>query len=229
MRKLILAALLCFALGSFLVAGVAYAGDCCGAKTKCCKQDTCSTCKKPCDNKCGTCKPKCESGCKQDTCSTCKSKCKQDTCSTCKPKCKPACSTAKPCGKCDKCKQDTCTTCKPKCKTGCQQDCCKSKCGDCCGEKHHPYESCFTGSSILCDTGCCNAPLICKRQCLDCETVCKKVETTDPCTGCVSVSYTYETVCHEVKRPRVIPWWFNEAGTGNIYPDDEDSAAKDEG
>jgi hypothetical protein len=74
---------------------------------------------------------------------------------------------------------------------------------------------------MMCDTGCCNAPLICKRSCVDCETVCKKVETADPCTGCVTVDYVYETVCHEMTRPRVIPWWFNEAGTGNIYPEDE--------
>jgi hypothetical protein len=47
----------------------------------------------------------------------------------------------------------------------------------------------------------------------------------------VKVHYEYETVCHEIQRPRVIPWWFNEKGCGNIYPDmlkdkDKDEAAE---
>jgi hypothetical protein len=208
MRKLIMAALVLFALGSFVAAGTAYAGDCGKCKDSCvkCKQDTCTTCEKPCKSKCEPCKPDCNKEC-------------------CKPKCKPDCQ--KDCcarDKCVKCKQDTCTTCKPKCEKGCKQDCCKPKCDPCqCGKGHgHPYECCFTGTGMMCDTGCCNAPLICKRSCVDCETICKKVETKDPCTGCVTVDYVYETVCHEVTRPRVIPWWFNEAGTGNIYPDEDE-------
>lgn len=191
MRKLVVAALILFALGSFVAAGSAWAGDCCGSKDKCCKQDTCTTCAKPCKDKCEPCKPKCE------------------------PACEP---------KCGKCKQDTCSTCKPKCETGCQKECCKPKADPCnrCGGDEHPYQRCFTGSGMMCDTGCCNAPLICKRSCVDCETICKKVETADPCTGCVTVEYVHETVCHEMTRPRVIPWWFNEAGTGNIYPDEDE-------
>jgi hypothetical protein len=46
------------------------------------------------------------------------------------------------------------------------------------------------------------------------------------------VDYVYETVYHEVVRPTVIPWWFNEKGDGNIYPDnkknDEKAEAEDE-
>ena len=158
---------------------------------------------------CGACKDKCVQ-CKQDTCTTCDKPCK-DKCEPCKPKCKPACES-----KCGKCKQDTCSTCKPKCDQGCKKDCNR------CGGYEHPYQRCFTGTGMMCDTGCCNAPLICKRSCVDCETICKKIETTDPCTGCVTVEYVHETVCHELTRPRVIPWWFNEAGTGNIYPDEDE-------
>ena len=83
---------------------------------------------------------------------------------------------------------------------------------------------------MLSDTGCCGDWTPCKRVCTTCETVCKRVETKDPCTGCVKVEYVYETVCHEMERPRVIPWWFNEKGDGNIYPDeqkDEAAATKD--
>jgi len=41
------------------------------------------------------------------------------------------------------------------------------------------------------------------------------------------VEWTHETVCHEVERPRVIPWWFNETGRGNIYPEDEEGESEE--
>jgi hypothetical protein len=81
---------------------------------------------------------------------------------------------------------------------------------------------------MLRDTGCCNTWVPCKRSCVSCETVCRRVETCDPCGGCPRVEYVYETVCHEIERPDVIPWWFNEKGAGNTYLDDKDEA-EDEG
>jgi hypothetical protein len=76
---------------------------------------------------------------------------------------------------------------------------------------------------MLCDTGCCGTYMPCKTSCVTCETVCKCVEICDPCDPCkTKVKYVYETVCREIKRPRVIPWWFNETGAGNIYLEDEE-------
>lgn len=239
MRKLIIAALFVFAVTCFAGASISYAADCCKPK---CSQDTCTTCKSKCDNackpKCEPCKPKCEpckpkcDPCKpkcEKKCDPCKPKCKQDTCSPCKPKCDPC----KP-----KCEQ----SCKPKCKTACCEgkwvgnfdaccppeapvqtvciDKCVDPCDPCAPRFKHPYEQVWNGTGMLSDTGCCGTFLPCKRQGVDCETNCKKVETVDPCTGCVSVDYVMETVCHEIMRPTVIPWWFNEKGDGNIYIDE---------
>ena len=149
-----------------------------------------------CKPKCNTCKPKCGDTCKPK-CEPCKSKCEP-----CKPKCKPVC-------------KPKCNPCKPACEKPCKPVC-APKC-----EKRHPYEACFNGTGMMGDTGCCGNWMPCKRACVTCETVCKRVETKDPCTGCVKVEYVYETVCHEMERPRVIPWWFNEKGDGNIYPDEQ--------
>jgi hypothetical protein len=219
MRKFVYAALLIVALSCFVGASVAYAGDCC-CKPKC-KQHTCT--------KCDSCKPKCDSCCKPK-------------CHPCKPKCEPC----KPkCNKCEPCKPkcNKCEPCKPKCESKCHK-CCKPKCHKCCGcenkcedrcdmckvKYHHPYEDCYVGTGMLGDTGCCGVYLPCKRHCVTCETVCKEVKTCDPCTGCEKVEYVYETVTHEVERPRVIPWWFNEKGDGNIYPDEPKEAKEaDEG
>jgi len=93
-------------------------------------------------------------------------------------------------------------------------------CDWCSGAPRHPYEQCWNGTSMMCDTGCCTAYLPCKRACQTCETVCKEIKTTD-CNGCPQVEYVYETVCHEVKRPTIIPWWFNEKGDGNIYVEEK--------
>jgi hypothetical protein len=127
-----------------------------------------------------------------------------------------------------KCKQHTCTkSCAPKCKQHtCTKSCapkCKPKCDPCAKPYKHPYEACWHGDGMLCDTGCCGTYMPCKRPCMTCETVCKAVEVCDPCDPCgTKVKYVYETVCHEIKRPRVIPWWFNENGDGNIYLEDEE-------
>jgi hypothetical protein len=215
MRKLMLSALLMFALTTLIGAGDAWAGDC-GCK-----------------------KSKCSSGCKvKSTCG--KSKC--GGCDTCKPKC------SKPkCGGCDTCKPK-CGSCKDKCScgpvypkgspAGGQWVECLDACdpptmvadeicvetwdpcvADACGQFHHPYEQVYNGSGMLCDTGCCGTYLPCKRKGVVCRTECKEVSCTDGC-GCKHVSYEYETTCEELKRPRVIPWWFNEAGPGNIYLDE---------
>jgi hypothetical protein len=216
MRKLIYAALMVVALGVLLGSAMAYAGDCCQPK---CKQSTCTKakcdtgCKQECCKpKCESCKPKCES-CKPK-CESCKPKCKQNTCTKCNKcdTCKPKCDTCKP--KCDGC-------CKPKCEKSCNP--CKSKCNKCnkcnnCCED--PYAAMWKQAGMICDLGCCAAGFHIPK-CEVCETVCKTVETTDPCTGCTKVSYVSETVCHEIERPHVIPWWFNEKGAGNIYIDDK--------
>jgi hypothetical protein len=215
MRKFVYTALLILALGCFAGATVAYAGDCCQPK---CKQHSCTKCDKPCGeckHKCDTCKPKCEP-CKPKCDTGCKpkcDKCKQDTCSTCKPKCENKCDKCSPCK--DKCGK--CDSCKPKCNK-CEAS--KDECGMCAGGPRHPYEDCWNGTGMLCDTGC-DTFLPCKRECVTCETVCKEVKTVDPCTGCESVDYVTETVCHEIERPTVIPWWFNEKGDGNIYVDEK--------
>jgi hypothetical protein len=207
MRKLIYAAVVMFALVALVGASAAYAGDCCKPK---CSQDTCTT---KCKPKCDPCKPKCEPACKKDCCkpkcepkceSKCKPKCKQDTCT---PKCKPKC-------------EPKCDPCKPKCKPSCKKSCCEPKC-DPCGKKEHPYAAMWRGAGMMCDTGCCSGGF-CIPECVTCKTVCKTVEHKDPCTGCVTVDYQYETVCEVIKRPRVIPWWFNETGAGNIYLDEEE-------
>jgi hypothetical protein len=239
MRKLVYTALLIVALGCFIGASAAYAGDCCkpkchksacndckpkceSCKSKCepCHKPKCESCKPKCESKCNSCKPKCDS-CHKPKCDSCEPKCEQDTCNSCN-KCSP-CKT-----KCNSC-ENKCNKCSP-CKNKCNS--CESKCDDgcgmCSGRSHHPYEDCFTGSSMLCDTGCCGTYIPCKRECVTCETVCKKVETVDPCTGCVTVEYVNETECHEVERPTVIPWWFNEKGPENIYVDDKKVEDKDE-
>lgn len=82
----------------------------------------------------------------------------------------------------------------------------------------HPYEACWAGDGMLCDTGCCGTYMPCKTDCVTCTTTCKCVEVCDPCDPCKTrVEYVYETVCKPVTRPMVIPWWFNEVGAGNIY------------
>lgn len=200
MRKLILAALLLVALACFTGANMAYAGDCGGCKTKC---HSCKPKCDPCKPKCEPCKPKCE---------PCKPKCEP-----CKPKCNPC----KP--KCDPCGEKKCNSCKPKCGNPC-----KDKCGSC--GYADPYADYFTTSSDFSAGGCCGDFGICRQACVTCETKCKRVETVDPCTGCTKVDYVYEKVCHEIERPTVIPWWFNEKGAGNIYPDmkKDDAAAESE-
>lgn len=211
MRKLFYAALVVVALGALLGSTIAYAGDCCAPK---CKQNTCT---KSCDTGCkqSCCKPKCE---------PCKPKCEPcaPKCSPCKTECKPKCEPCKPkCEPCKpKCKQNTCTKpcapkcspCKPKCDMGCGNPC-KSKCGSC---YEHPYAAMWKAGGMVCDTGCCSGGIHIPK-CVTCETICKCVETCDPCTGCTKVKYVTETVCHEIERPNVIPWWFNETGAGNIY------------
>ena len=129
-------------------------------------------------------------------------------CNDCKPKCE------------NKCKQDTCTSkCKPQCENKCKPSTCQYPAWD---VPFHPYQNCFTGSGQMCDQGCGGGPLPCKRACITCETICTKHETTDPCTGCKSVDYCTETVCTELVRPTVIPWWF-QASEGlppvNVYSD----------
>ena len=224
MRKLIYAALVVVALGALLGSTVAYAGDCCAPK---CKQNTCTKscdtgCKQACCKpKCDPCKPKCDP-CKP----VCKPKCDpcKPKCDPCKPVCKPKCDPCKP--KCDpckpKCKQNTCTkSCAPKCDP-CKPKCdpCKPKCSNKCGSCYeHPYAAMWRSGGMICDTGCCSGGFHIPK-CVTCETVCKCVETCDPCTGCTKVKYVHETVCHEIQRPNVIPWWFNETGAGNIYLED---------
>jgi hypothetical protein len=238
MRKFVYTALLIVALGCFAGASVAYAGDCCQPK---CKQHTCSKCDKgcgECKHKCESCKPKCES-CKPK-CEPCKPKC-ESKCNSCKPKCESKCNKCSPCkSKCE----SKCNRCTSKCadnwgggkwvdgydaccppEMGVKEICvdsCSYKgdgCGRCGSSYQHPYEQCWNGTGMLCDTGACGTFLPCKRQCVTCETVCKEVKSVDPCTGCETVEYVTETVCHELERPTVIPWWFNEKGDGNIYVD----------
>jgi hypothetical protein len=85
------------------------------------------------------------------------------------------------------------------------------------GSFSHPYELCFTGNGMVCDTGECTAYLPAKKKCVVAETTCKRIETHDPCTCCPKVEYVYETTYTEITRPNVIPWWFSEVGAGNIY------------
>jgi hypothetical protein len=213
MRKLIVAALLFTALACFVGANLAYAGDCGSCKTKC---HSCKPKCEPCKAKCEPCKPKCNS-CGETKCHSCKPKCDpcgETKCHSCKPKCSPC---ADKCGGCNKC-----GGCKSKC-GGCEM---KSKCGGCGFED--PYAACATWSSNLCAGNCGDNTGVCKRSCVTCETVCRRVVTVDPCTGCTTVNYVTETVYHEIERPRVIPWWFNEKGAGNIYPDMQQDK-KDEG
>ena len=92
---------------------------------------------------------------------------------------------------------DTVTVCVPK--DGCYK---------------HPYEACFNGSSLLCDTGCA-AYLPCKRVGITCETKCEE-RTTRDCNGCEHIEYINHEECHEIERPRVVPWWFT-GGQGNLY------------
>jgi hypothetical protein len=204
MRKLIITALVLLALGFVAGANSAYAAGCgckdkCGCEKKsCCEQKSCTKCSK------------CES--------PCKSKC------GCKEKCAPKCS--KGCGKCNTCRPMRCD-CRPH--TSCKDydACCPPQAGvqeicldDCAVQSvKHPYELCFNGSGMLCDTGCCGVVLPCKRKCQVCHTTCKKVECADGC-GCPTVHYEYETTCEEIVRPRVVPWWFNDKGSGNIYLDE---------
>ena len=216
MRKIVVTALVLFALGCFAGAGQALAG--------------CNT------GKCGSCKSKCNSTCKS-ACNKCESKC-----NTCKPKCNSCnkCASGKSkCGSCNKCSKPKCGSCST-CvdRTPCNtwgggtwwngDACCPPEmavqevcnhdtpCG--CKKPRHPYENCWNGTGMLCDTGC-SAFIPCKRKCVTCETVCKEVKCKDNC-GCEQVHYETETVCTEVTRPRTIPWWFNPKGDGNTYLDD---------
>ena len=191
MRKLTIAALFVFAVVCFAGANLAFAGDCCPDK---CKPNTCT---KECKPKCDPCKPKCD---------PCKPKCK----CTCAPCCPGVwVSGWNPC-------------CPPKgpCATICIDECNMCGCNPCCcgPQYRHPYEMCWAGDGMLCDTGCCDAYLPCKTKCVTCKTVCKCVQVCDPCTCCPRVEYVYETICTEVKRPTVIPWWFSGA---NQYVDEK--------
>ena len=190
MRKLMIAALFVLALGCFAGASIAYAGDCCKPKCKydLCKDDCCKPKCSPCKPKCNPCKPKCDP-------------CKP----VCKPKCKPCCE--------GKWVGDYNACCPPRAPQACYTvDPCTV------GAYKHPYEACWAGDGMLCDTGCCGTYLPCKTKCMTCETICKCVEVCDPCNPCKSkAKYVYETVCHEIERPTVIPWWFNERGAGNVY------------
>jgi hypothetical protein len=87
----------------------------------------------------------------------------------------------------------------------------EDSCG--CGAHGHPYEQCFNGSSMLCDTGC-SAYIPCKRIGVVCETKCEARESNCGCN--CKVDYCVHQECHEVTRPRVVPWWFS-GGKGNIY------------
>jgi hypothetical protein len=83
-----------------------------------------------------------------------------------------------------------------------------------CGGHGHPYEQSYNGSSMLCDTGC-SAYIPCKRIGIVCETKCTARENGCSCNKC-QVDYCVTQECHEVERPRVVPWWFS-GGKGNIY------------
>jgi hypothetical protein len=85
----------------------------------------------------------------------------------------------------------------------------------------HPYEACYNGSSLLCDTGC-SSYLPCKRVGLLCDTKCEE-RTTKDCCGCEHVEYVNHEECQVVERPRVVPWWFT-GGKGNAYLDDSAAA-----
>jgi hypothetical protein len=250
MRKITTAALAALALCLIFGAGSALAGDGCN-KCNDCKQTCGSSCKKACKTSCNTCaKPSC-GGCAKSSCNSCAKPscggCKKSSCNSCaKPSCGGCgkCNSCKP--KCSPCKTG-CGGCKSKCKQECWggggswwkgDPCCPKTqgvkticldscnscggggCGDCSGKPHHAYENCWNGSSYLCDTGACGTFQPCKRKCVTCETVCKEVEVKD-CNGCARTELRYETVCHELKRPTVIPWWFNEKGAGNIYVEDK--------
>lgn len=229
MRKILAAALVLLALGCFAGAGKAWAG--CAEKCGSCKDKCHSTCKSACnkcESKCNTCKPKCGCDkCAKPKCGSCKSKC--GSCNTCKPKCsKPKCG----CGHKKGCCSDCCSRTPVATWGGGSwwngDACCppdldpvevcnhETPCG--CKKPKHPYENCWNGTGMLCDTGC-SAFIPCKRKCVTCETVCKEVECTDAC-GCKQVHYETETVCTEITRPRTIPWWFNPKGDGNTYLDD---------
>jgi hypothetical protein len=86
----------------------------------------------------------------------------------------------------------------------------------------HPYESCFNGSSMLCDTGC-GVYLPCKRVCLQCES--HVTERTSSCGCDCHTDYCVTQECGELGRPRVVPWWFT-GGQGNQYME-TDAAALD--
>jgi hypothetical protein len=223
----------------------------CGSKCGSCKAK-CDSCKPACKPKCDTCKPKCKPKCNpcKPKCDPCKPKC-ETKCNPCKPKCdmgcKPKCKQHTCTKSCEpKCQSKCDTGCKPSCEKKCPKPCCAGRtvgCYDACcppqaptmtqcvdkctaGMYKHPYEACWHGDGMLADTGCCGTYLPCKTKCVTCETVCKAVEVCDPCNPCgTKVKYVYETVCHEIMRPRVIPWWFNENGDGNIYLEDEPEAA----
>jgi hypothetical protein len=78
----------------------------------------------------------------------------------------------------------------------------EGKCG--CGGGH-PYEQCFNGSSMICDTSC-GTYLPCKRVCLQCET--KVTERTTSCGCDCHTDYCVSQDCQQLGRPRVVPWWF---------------------
>jgi hypothetical protein len=105
----------------------------------------------------------------------------------------------------------------------CSDGCCPPQAGAVrvcvsdCGCRQHPYEASFNGSSMLCDTGC-SAYLPCKRVGVMCETKCEEHVRRD-CNGCEQVQYTTTQECHEIERPRVVPWWFS-GGKGNTYLED---------
>lgn len=215
MRKIVVAALVLFALGCVAGAGRAWAG--------------CSSC--------GSCKAKCNS-CTKSACGSCEKKC--NSCSKCaKPKCgacnkcgKKSCGG---CGSCNKCAQHKCGGCCDRTPVATwgggtwwngdaccpPEQCVHEVCGEqpCgCKKVKHPYELCWNGTGLMCDTGC-SAFIPCKRKCVTCTTVCHEKSCKDEC-GCDHVSYEYETVYSEVTRPRTIPWWFNPKGDGNTYLDE---------
>jgi hypothetical protein len=85
-----------------------------------------------------------------------------------------------------------------------------------CGCYRHPYEGCFNGSSLLCDTGC-STYLPCKRVCVGCVTKCAEHTSRCGCGDC-QADYSVTQECSAVERPRVVPWWFT-GGQGNLYLD----------
>jgi hypothetical protein len=145
----------------------------------------------------------------------CKSKCSESKCGCASNKCG--------CASRNYCKaKSRCRNCWGGCGTWSNADACcpdqaavvKVCVSDCGCGGGHPYEQCYNGSSMLCDTGC-SAYIPCKRIGVVCETKCEAREDRCSCNKC-KVDYCVTQECHEVERPRVVPWWFS-GGKGNVY------------